>query len=423
MKTRATAKAAAVKRVVLPAALALFTAGCACFLSASKAPPRLPEPVVSARSKEVTSLLARGPAVTRVTVDGVTVMGKPAATLLDTPVTITLTPSRGQPVSKTVKHDKELDSFRARFDGLPADTLCRYTVSVGRKTVGPFHFATAIAPGDPAPYRLAAYGDTQGPWQVHLSLAQQMLAHGPRLVLHAGDLCGFLDPEDPARDLRAHLPVLWTRGNHDFGAEHGKIFDIPRPWSSFESGSLRVLSLSSFDDWKPGSEQYAWFREQVERPWKGWTILLTHAPPFSVMGPQPNHAWIEHILPLALKGGTALIVCGHEHNYVRTRPIALKPDQRGVVQIITGGGGAPPYGFIKDLPFIATGKSTWHYVILDVTPRRITGQAIAPEGEVIDRFVIEKDGPQPDLILAPASPSETWRDARAAPAPGRKATP
>lgn len=37
-------------------------------------------------------------------------------------------------------------------------------------------------------------------------------------------------------------------------------------------------------------------------------------------------------------------LCGHEHNYERISPIKNeKVDQKGVVYVITGGGGAPLY--------------------------------------------------------------------------------
>jgi len=398
----------------IPAAvLAVLIGGCARSRPMGSAPELLPEPVTSARSVEVTALLKRGPVVARLERGGAVLTGRPVKALLGETVRITITPDGAKPVTREGTYDKDNDSFRIVFDGLPDNALCRYTVTIGDKTVGPFHFLTPLAPGDPTPFCFAAYGDTQGPWQIHKTLADRMLSHGSRFVLHAGDLCGFFDAADPSRDLRAHMPMLWTKGNHDFGVDHRKVFDIPKPWFSFECGSVRVLSLSCFEDWKPGSEQYTWFRKQVERPWDGWTILLTHAPPFTVMGSHLNYNWIEHVFPLALKGGVDLIICGHEHNYVRSRPIALEPRQRGMVEIVTGGGGGNMYGYVKELPFITYGRKQWHYMFFDVTKETLTGRAVSPEGNQIDSFVLRKDKPQTDLILAPKSKEKQWRDARA----------
>ena len=65
------------------AVLAVLISGCARSRSMGNAPELLPEPVTSARSREVSAVLARGPAVMRVTPGGVTIMGRPVNRLLN----------------------------------------------------------------------------------------------------------------------------------------------------------------------------------------------------------------------------------------------------------------------------------------------------------------------------------------------------
>lgn len=408
------------KRAAWACAGAVLLAGCVALRLEHRAPALLPAPETSARAPEVTALLARGPAVMRVTADGATLMGRPVNALTNEAVTVTVTPGGGAAIAQSGRYDRDLDSFRLRFEGLPANTLCRYTVTLAGRTIGPFHFATAIAPGAPTPFRMGVYGDTRSNWGAHQSIVGRMFAEQPRLVLNTGDLVGNgdvpaawdLEYFGPARELLAHAPVFPAHGNHEqSGARMLKLFDLPQFWYSVDCGCVRILTLASYKPWEPGTEQYAWLQRELARPWDGWLFVQMHAPPFNVMQRTPHYTWINTIFPLLLDKGVDLIFAGHEHNYIRTRPIALEPGPRGAVQIISAGGGAQPYGFIKDLPFIAYGKTTWHYVILDITPRRITGRAVAPEGDVLDRFVIDREAPQPDLMLAPRSTNEQWRAA------------
>jgi len=380
------------------------------------APALLPPAVTDARSPQVRSVLWRGPIVQRVTPDGVSIMGRPVNGLLNKPITLTVTPEGDKPLVVKGRVTADRGAFLLRAEGLPANTVCRYTVTVGEKTVGPFHFATAVPPGDSAPFRFAVFGDTQN-HGVCRSISGMILKKQPRFMLHMGDHCSIGEsfewwtPNffDPVRPLLAHVNLVPCHGNHD-GANGVflKMFDIPNYWHTFEYGSVRVISIASFRPWTEGTPQYAWLKKELAKKWDGWLILQTHAPIFGVSD-GPNFAWIQKVAPMLLEHGVDFIFSGHEHLFMRSRPIALEKGQRGVIQMISGGGGGGLDGVRKDLPHYVKAQPTWHYVIIDATPEKLSFKAYLPGGKVLDEFVVEKDAPQPDLLLSPTKKGEPWR--------------
>ena len=375
--------------------------------------PALPWPSVRADSPQATRLLFRGPVVQRITPHGVTVLGKPTGDLLNEQVTVTVTPAGRTPVSARGSYEPERDTFLVRVEGLPANTVCQYEVSIGGKTVGPFHFVTALAPDDTStPFRFAVYGDTRSRPDKHGAVAYSLLGSRPRFTLVTGDLVAsgrnreLWDTEffAPARAMGAHVDMIPCYGNHDEHAPYlTNLFELPGNGQYFtiDYGYVRIITIDQYQPYGPGSEQYKWLEKELSKKWDGWLLCQFHQPPF---GANPSRSIdypvIENLFGLLLEHGVDVIFCGHDHHYVRTKPIALRRGQRGIIEIVSGGGGAPTYESI-DRPYTARSCTALHHVVIDVTPERLTGKAVTPKGRVIDRFVIEKDGPQPDLVIAP----------------------
>jgi hypothetical protein len=81
--------------------------------------------------------------------------------------------------------------------------------------------------------------------------------------------------------------------------------------------------------------------------------------------------------------GVDLALAGHDHDYQRSVPI------EGVLYVVTGGGSkVRPTGREN---FTEYSASTLHYLDLQITRRRIYGQAIDTNGKVFDAFTIRAD--------------------------------
>ena len=108
-----------------------------------------------------------------------------------------------------------------------------------------------------------------------------------------------------------------------------------------------------------------------------------HHPPYSagLHGSESDvrEAWSG----LFAQYGVDLALAGHDHDYQRSVPID------GVLYVVTGGGSKTrPTG--RD-DFTEFSASTLHYLDLQITGRRIYGQAIDTNGQVFDAFTIRAD--------------------------------
>jgi len=101
----------------------------------------------------------------------------------------------------------------------------------------------------------------------------------------------------------------------------------------------------------------------------------------------------EEFLKTLDKFGVKLVFFGDEHNYSRVlinKDIA--PIKGEIMQIITGGSGAPFYNLAKEIPWKknlkAFGRSN-HYMLVNVTDNSVKVKAISLDGKIIDSFEIK----------------------------------
>ena len=372
--------------------------------------PLNPEPV-SADTPEVRALLARGPVLQRVGPDAASVLGKPAAGLLDQEILLTVQPKNGQAVTVRGRFDAKRDTFLLRAAGLPADTVCSYTLTIGGKTIGPFPFVTAPANGDlKTPFRVGFYGDSCTNTGMHRRVSEEMLHQRPRLVLHAGDLATDGRVREqwdaelmiPARNLLAAVDLRPCYGNHDRRSVFlANLFDLPASdrYYSFDYGCLRVIVLDLYQDYGPGSPQYRWLEAQNCKPHSGWTVAVFHEPPFGVAAGRGFREHVISLVPVLEQRGVHLALNGHDHHYVRSKPIADQAGARGIVYLTAGGGGQTLYDFSGFMPHVVFARKVHHYVILDVSAEKIAGTAYDVEGKQMDSFVIEKEAIPKDTMV------------------------
>ncbi len=288
------------------------------------------------------------------------------------------------------------------IDGLVPGTLYQYRVwMAGHPYTGSFR-----TPPDPATDRLKfmAYGDTRSyPW-VHDQVASAMLAGMNRdpgyrtFLLVVGDLVShgrleadwdeqFFDPTYPRiQELLASLPYQSCIGNHELKGDGDDLFlkYFPYHWTSshygsFDYGPAHFTYVDQYVDDSPGSAQYAWIVSDLAGTDRPWRFVVLHEPGFSAGGHGDNEGVQRDLQPLFEKYGVAMVFAGHNHYYARA--VA-----GGVQHITTGGGGAPLYDPDPGAPdVVATGK-TYHFCRIEIEGRRLSFQAVTPDGTVIDSF-------------------------------------
>lgn len=367
--------------------------------------PRLPSECVRKVTNADRRVLARGPVVQNVTTNSVVIMGRPVESLLDSKVEIVIKTPGGASHTADGRHARKKDTFEIAVKGLPADTLCSYTVKVGGKRVGPFSFRTAPA-GIDTPVRFAIYGDTRTYPKDHARVADAIANEQPCFTLCAGDLVTHgkdksqWDPQYfiPARNLLANVPVFPCLGNHEErGQPYFDLFSLPGNESYYEMvyGPVRIVTVDQYQPYEKGSVQYKWLENVLAKKFKGWTLVQFHKPPFFGINwkRNTNRKVVDNLVPLFEKYGVDLVINGHYHYYFRTVPLSSKAGEKGIIYVISGGGGAPLHSADKDTPYMATTRSAHHYLICDATAGELKCRAMTPEGEEIDRFTLSRKSP------------------------------
>jgi predicted phosphodiesterase len=222
---------------------------------------------------------------------------------------------------------------------------------------------------------------------------------------------------------------------------------------SFDYGPAHVVVLSNAGTGKGDDPKVAaWVEQDLKASKQPWKFVCLHAPPFQVTTSHYGDQRSRKLAPIFEANGVDVVFAGHVHNYQRSKPlrfapsaavVAPKPEDpkeaakvepsgapkvppsfvngtftideaydaagqtrpKGVIYIVTGGGGAKLYtgtveknlaklpngGKDNYAPFNAKLYDTLHsFSVLDLTPKRFELRAINAKGEEIDRFVLQK---------------------------------
>lgn len=242
-----------------------------------------------------------------------------------------------------------------------------------------------------------------------------LVAHQPAFIIHTGDmLVGKPDAGnvfgdewrlnffDPMPDYQRTVPFLPVLGNHDDMTEGQRAsFQTVFPGMpengcySFSTGGTAFFFMDILNQVREfvdkGHRQ--WLAEEVGKyPDARWKVAVFHVSPWSG-GHRGEREWTvggrEELLAALQQAGVDLVFCGHDHNYQRIRPLVRKGVAAGPVQIvITGMAGSNAYDATEKAYTAMVVNRRDHYCLVKVTAESIHVQAIAADGEVIDRFEI-----------------------------------
>lgn len=126
-------------------------------------------------------------------------------------------------------------------------------------------------------------------------------------------------------------------------------YDGGNSYYAFTYGMVRFLALSPYSDTSLGSRQYRWIEDElraVDRTVTPWVVVVHHVQFYTTFLAHNDEAQTtvmrQAVEPLFVKYGVNLVVSGHDHAYMRSRPMkygASDPTRKSPVYIIVGEGG------------------------------------------------------------------------------------
>lgn len=324
------------------------------------------------------------------------------------------------------------DAGAGRFESLETKTLhsisvtglepaTRYAYEVS--TAGATKLSaltTAPKEDSTTSFRFLVYGDNRTDDAAHAAVVRGMTAIPADFLVHTGDFVEngaskaqwqtFFDIEGP---LLREKPLFSCVGNHELvdgtGVEYVRYFGpsdtigaITAPDastkqllppehinSSFRWGNARFFMLNGMVAWRSGADR-TWLEKALADAdgEKGlvWRIVVVHFGPWS-SGPHGNNRLLHEAgIPTMLRSHKVdIVISGHDHIYERGWA-------EGLAYIVSGGGGAPTYRIKSALPSAKKFESVRHFVEASVSQAAINFGALRPDGSVIERCALRKEG-------------------------------
>ena len=200
----------------------------------------------------------------------------------------------------------------------------------------------------------------------------------------------FEEPFEPL--IEAGVRFELSIGNHDGTrypasgsvAEVDQVLALLGTPGRYYTTSHGPVDFFYLDSNEPGrcdggsAEQLDWFEEALGTSTNEWKIVGIHHPPYSAAryGTTPGEA--ETLAPILSRHAVDLVMSGHDHHYERTVPID------GTTYVVSGGGSKTTP--VKPSEFTAVAESTLEFMHFTVDGDQLTGEAIRPDGGLVDRF-------------------------------------
>ncbi|MFC1474675.1 metallophosphoesterase [bacterium] len=279
------------------------------------------------------------------------------------------------------------------LSGLSPSTDYRYKVSSeGDSAVGTFR----TAPKKHDPFTFIAYGDSRSGHAVHKILLNLMMKRRPALILNSGDLVGdgrkqedwdvFWGIVGPVTDSIPYYPCL---GNHEKNsALYYKYFSLPEGaegerYYSFSYGGAFFIILDPDGGLLVMPKQKKWLKEQLRKAQAyDFIFAMFHYPPYSSSKREPLLSLRRALGPVFERYKVTAVFNGHDHFYERS-------EDGSVTYIVTGGGGAPLYDHVRDLPESRVRSKTNHFVAVKIDKETAAFDAVDASGKVFDSFSIQ----------------------------------
>lgn len=234
--------------------------------------------------------------------------------------------------------------------------------------------------------RLAVLGDwgAETPYRPRVAQAlQQQHQNKPfAALLTLGD--NFYPRGEPVQrylDELPPVPIYPTFGNHDLPAlaKQLELFKVEQPYYTLRLENLEIFVLYSehFDQ-----AQRRWLEAALMASRAPWKVVALHRPLYASGLHGGARSLRQFLEPLLSQHRVPLVLAGHEHFYERL-------EAKGIIHIVSGGGGAWPRGFESIRPQSVFRYKGPNYLTLEATAERLQVTAFN-EKEIIDRVELKK---------------------------------
>lgn len=207
-------------------------------------------------------------------------------------------------------------------------------------------------------------------------------------------------------------PVMSVPGNHECNDAatyrptlYKQLFSMPKngpegfeeEFYSFDYGNCHILAVNS-NTFEPLANEkitqadmdriQAWMKEDLENSQAEFNIVVTHHPVYSVVSDNISKKVLENWAPIFEEGGVDLVLCGHQHVYMRTKSMLQgKEDENGITYIM-GVSGSKSYPE-SDVSYAEVLQgNTSNYQMISVDGSQLTVTSRDSSGEVIDEVTL-----------------------------------
>lgn len=317
-------------------------------------------------------------------------------------------------LNMSVNSSTLVNDHRVNLTSLQINTLYYYRAISNGDSSPIYNFRTA--PNDISEIKMIVVGDNR-PDQIvapvqpseFQDLIDLIILEQPHLVIMTGDyvyevsavhstnLDAWAHFTDIMDQLGHYAPIYGVIGNHDTGAWTGTVkseyfldafemYNEPSTYSSFDYAGIHIVLLDSEEqglDQRITGTQYDWLVNDLNSTEQPLKFVFAHRPlyPCRHLGSSldSNQTERERLQLLFEQQNVTLFAAGHDHLFNRLTV-------NGVVNIITGGGGAPPY----QTPW---GGAYYHYLRIDASPSQVNFTTIGLDGNPVDEYQLPYDGP------------------------------
>lgn len=195
--------------------------------------------------------------------------------------------------------------------------------------------------------------------------------------------------------------IYHTAGNHEYGSIYLNQFVMPgnKEWYSFEFGNILFICLLTQNNF---SVQHTWLLNELSTTTKKWKVIFFHKPFFTTGSHVDDMTSYRSTWWKAFDDyGVDVILNGHTHYYLRSKPINLnvsstsavaeygsKPGQ-GRLQVVAGSLGAP-LSSTGSAWFIEKNLSTMNYSKFLINDNILKMITYNTSGTLIDSLTINK---------------------------------
>jgi hypothetical protein len=328
-------------------------------------------------------------------------------------------PNRVKATSEMLKDEQLVNDpvvlrHTVELKGLEPGTRYRYSVGDGTRGGWDEYREFTTAPDGAVPFSFVYMGDAQNGLDRWGSLVHNAFRERPdaAFYLMAGDLVNRGAHRDDwdsffqnARDVFDRRTVVPVIGNHENQGGHPtlylKHFALPkngpagvepeRAYSFHYSNAHFIILDSNLDP----ATQTAWLEKELASSKATWRFVACHHPAYSSAVGRQNEKLFREWTPVFDKYHVDVVLQGHDHAYLRTYPMkagkAVATPAEGTVYVVSVSGTKFYPQAAHDYTQVGmTNVATWQVLDIQISGNRLHYVAKDIDGEVRDRFVIEK---------------------------------